>query len=141
MYRYLHRRQDRSIHDTPWRRSQLGLLQAMLCKHKDWKYKRLRAMLLRYLWDYLPHGRTFAKQDGSPTPECPICHCDQDDLHHILVECKHPEIKALRSTILTDALKSLRKKKSLPGLCSSTHRCLLTYSLSPTPPDNPMQSG
>ena len=35
LYRYLHRRQDRSIHDTPWRRSQLGLLQAMLCKHKD----------------------------------------------------------------------------------------------------------
>jgi hypothetical protein len=62
LYRYLHRRQERSVHDIPWVLSQLGLLQAMLCKHKEWKYKRLRALLLRYLWDYLPHGRTFAKQ-------------------------------------------------------------------------------
>ena len=86
----------------------------MLCKHKDWKYKRLRATLLRYLWDYLPHGRTFAKQDGSLIPNCPICDGDQDDLHHVLVECQHPEIKALRLNTLSDALKTLRKKKFLP---------------------------
>ena len=78
-------------------------------------------MLLRFFWDYLPHGRTFAKQDGSPTPECPICHCDQDDLHHILVECKHPEIKALRSTILTNALKSLRENKIPPPGCAPVY--------------------
>ena len=59
-------------------------------------------------------GEPLSKQDGSRIPKCPICHCDQDDLHHILVECNHLEIKALRLTILTNALKSLRKKKSLP---------------------------
>ena len=114
LYRYLHRRQERSVHDIPWVHSQLGLLQAMLCKHQEWKYKRLRALLLRYLWDYLPHGRTFAKQDGQPIPVCPICLCDHDDLHHILVECTHPTIKAHRLTVLSNAIKALRRTKSLP---------------------------
>ena len=109
LYRYLRQRQLRTIHRIPWESARLGLLNAMLCKHQDWKYLRLRALLMRYLWDYLPHGRTFSKNEGDIIPPCPLCGLDIDDLHHMLVECLHPSIKALRLSYLAKALQGLRR--------------------------------
>ena len=81
--------------------------QATLCQHIEWKIKRLRPRLMRYIWDLLPHARTFAK-NGDPIPPCPICSCDLDDIHHVLVECQHSDIKSLRTTTIRKALRAIQ---------------------------------
>ena len=107
LYRYLRQRHQRTIHGIPWESAQLGLLNAMLSKHEQWKFKRLRALLMRYLWDYLPHGRTFAKTEGDVLPLCSLCGLDIDDLHHMLVECQLPAILSLRKSYLAKAVRTL----------------------------------
>ena len=121
LFSYLRQREARTIHGIPWSTAQLGLLQAMLCKHREWRITRLRTLLMRYLWDYLPHARTFAK-NGNPIPACPICDTDRDDLHHILVECQHPRMLEARRSILAEAYAGFRANPYLP-------RPALTYAL------------
>ena len=133
LYHYLRQRQQRTTHGIPWADARLGLLTAMLHKHSLWKFKRLRTMLMRYLWDYLPHGRTFAKQEGANIPVCPLCHLDADDLHHLLVECSYPSIASLRRTYLNKSLQSLRSSSRVPQLVIDYARTLTRLLTIPDP--------
>ena len=124
-FRYLRQREARTIHGIPWETAQLGLMQDMLGKHREWKIKRLRASLMRHLWDFLPHGRTFAK-NGEPIPPCPICHTDIDDVHHILVECQDTRLKTLRLATIRQALLSDKPFLSFARYPASHKRPLTT---------------
>ena len=111
---YLHTRERRSVGKFPWSTSCVGMLQPMLCRGK-WKNPLHRLHLLRFIWDALPHQRNKAKYQGArprsssslstpPSPElnqpslcwCPLGCGEPDDLHHILVECRDPDMRSLR---------------------------------------------
>ena len=107
-------------------------MQAMLAKHREWKIKRLLALLMRHLWDLLPHGRTVAK-NGDPIPVCPICRTDIDDVHHILVECQHPMLKSLRITAVRQAFQIFRKIPRISQTAIDYAQTLTRLLLIPNP--------
>jgi hypothetical protein len=107
---YLVERQARSPDGIPWKTAQLGLLLPSLKTHPLWKYAHHRPEILRYAWDYIPHGRNQAKIRSKSS------HMTADDLH--LPYSLSPDIHLL-TTPLDDPLTSEPIAPNLPtaALC------------------------
>ena len=172
---YFLTRTKRSKDGIPWDTAQTGLLLEALRTHPLWKYPHHRPGILRYLWDYIPHGRNQAKSRkvhtgethpddppvepevtmaDSPSPPsdphtgstqltdaepvarimCQLCSAGPDDMHHLLVECEHPELSRRRGLILASLSREYAEKtRTMPPAVGAYIDHLLTCLHKPDP--------